>query len=376
MIQARGLVKRFGARVAVDNLSMQGPGAFMSVGTLGPGNAGNIVIEGLDGVAATRITLADGASISSTSAIDPNFVWDFLGSAGSISIRAQSLALEGGSTLSVDTESEEGGGVIDLAVGALDISGGSAVSARTTGFGDAGNRQTTDTTRRAYDMLSEAFGPGFNGPFLMVLDTPGGSADLPKAQQLTDAIRNTEGVASASDPILLDEQKLTLINVFATTSPQDEATTELVHRLRDETIPPVAASASASRRMRSLYSAVNDLRFAFAVTSERSTFTVPSSREATSAMRVIHPILPAPSTVISGRPLSHACWQKGRRKREDDSGADGGSRRQLPRDHHESAIAGCLRAAIERESAAARTSRKNYRSQLRRHPGDAGWSES
>ncbi len=110
------------------------------------------------------------------------------------------------------------------------------------GFGDAGNRKTTDTTRRAYDLLSDAFGPGFNGPFLMVLDTPGGSSDLPKAQQLTDAIRKTEGVASASDPILLDEQKLTLINVFATTSPQDEATTELVHRLRDETIPPIAAS--------------------------------------------------------------------------------------------------------------------------------------
>jgi RND superfamily putative drug exporter len=110
------------------------------------------------------------------------------------------------------------------------------------GFGDAGNRQTSDTTRRAYDMLSDAFGPGFNGPFLIVLDTPGGSADLPKAQQLTDAIRKTEGVASASDPILLDAQKLTLINVFATTSPQDEETTQLVHRLRNETIPPVAES--------------------------------------------------------------------------------------------------------------------------------------
>jgi putative drug exporter of the RND superfamily len=110
------------------------------------------------------------------------------------------------------------------------------------GFGDAGNRQTTDTTRRAYDTLSEAFGPGFNGPFLMVVDTPGGSSDLPKVRQLAEAIRDTDGVASASDPILLDEQKLTLINVFATTAPQDEETTELVHRLRNETIPPVAQS--------------------------------------------------------------------------------------------------------------------------------------
>lgn len=110
------------------------------------------------------------------------------------------------------------------------------------GFSDAGNRQTTDTTRRAYDMLSDAFGPGFNGPFLMVLDTPNGAADLPKAQQLTDAIRKTPGVASASDPIALPEQKLTIINVFATSSPQDEETTDLVHRLRNDTIPPVAQS--------------------------------------------------------------------------------------------------------------------------------------
>src|SRR5690606_25375648 len=44
------------------------------------------------------------------------------------------------------------------------------------GFSDAGNRLESDTTRRAYDMLSEAFGPGFNQPFLMVVDTPNGEA--------------------------------------------------------------------------------------------------------------------------------------------------------------------------------------------------------
>lgn len=110
------------------------------------------------------------------------------------------------------------------------------------GFGDAGNRQETDTTRRAYDMLSDAFGPGFNGPFLMVIDAPEGEADLPGAQQLAGAITNTEGVASVSEPMLIPGANLILINVFADSAPQDIETTRLVHRLRDEVIPPVEQS--------------------------------------------------------------------------------------------------------------------------------------
>jgi RND superfamily putative drug exporter len=43
------------------------------------------------------------------------------------------------------------------------------------GFSDAGNRSESDTTRRAYDLISEGFGPGFNGPFLLAAETPGGA---------------------------------------------------------------------------------------------------------------------------------------------------------------------------------------------------------
>jgi putative drug exporter of the RND superfamily len=45
------------------------------------------------------------------------------------------------------------------------------------GFGDAGNRPTTDTTRRAYDLLADGFGPGFNGPLLLVAQAPRGQGD-------------------------------------------------------------------------------------------------------------------------------------------------------------------------------------------------------
>jgi RND superfamily putative drug exporter len=110
------------------------------------------------------------------------------------------------------------------------------------GFSDAGNRLETDTTRRAYDMLTEGFGPGFNAPFFIVVDTPNGAADLPKVEQLATAMRQTDNVASVADPVLLPEARLALVYVFAESSPQDEETTDLVHTLRNETIPPVVAS--------------------------------------------------------------------------------------------------------------------------------------
>ena len=46
------------------------------------------------------------------------------------------------------------------------------------GFGDSGNKPKGDTSREAYDLLAEGFGPGFNGPLLLAAETPGGAADL------------------------------------------------------------------------------------------------------------------------------------------------------------------------------------------------------
>ncbi len=109
------------------------------------------------------------------------------------------------------------------------------------GFADAGNRLETDTTRRAYDMLTQAFGPGFNSPFWIVIDTPNGTADAPKVQQFSDAIGRTAGVGSIATQAM-PEAKLAIVNVFADSEPQDKQTTELVHRLRNQTIPPVAES--------------------------------------------------------------------------------------------------------------------------------------
>jgi len=113
------------------------------------------------------------------------------------------------------------------------------------GFGDAGNRPESDSSRQAYDLLSEGFGPGFNGSILVVAQRDGGGPpDAADLNALAGRLESTEGVDSVTEPQILGESDLALINVFPTTAPQDEETTDLVHRLRNEAIPPVEAETS------------------------------------------------------------------------------------------------------------------------------------
>jgi RND superfamily putative drug exporter len=111
------------------------------------------------------------------------------------------------------------------------------------GFGDAGNRPESDTSRRAYDLLSEGFGPGFNAPILVVADGGDASPDGAALQELRSALESTEGVSSVNGPIPISDS-VALINVFPRFEPQDDETTDLVHRLRNETIPPVESESS------------------------------------------------------------------------------------------------------------------------------------
>jgi putative drug exporter of the RND superfamily len=105
------------------------------------------------------------------------------------------------------------------------------------GFSDEGNYPEGTTTRKAYDLIVDGFGPGFNGPLLItaLLDSP---ADLAKVQALVAEVRTTPGVVSASDPIPNGPNpEAALIQVIPATSPQDEATEALVATLREEVIP-------------------------------------------------------------------------------------------------------------------------------------------
>jgi RND superfamily putative drug exporter len=104
------------------------------------------------------------------------------------------------------------------------------------GVADAGNDPTSLTTRRAYDLLSQGFGPGFNGPLLLASEVHS-PADADAAARLGDRIARDPGVAQVSPPIQSPNGKGVLLRVVSKGSPQDQSTTELVHRLRDVTVP-------------------------------------------------------------------------------------------------------------------------------------------
>jgi putative drug exporter of the RND superfamily len=114
------------------------------------------------------------------------------------------------------------------------------------GFGDAGNRPTSDTTRRAYDLLADGFGPGFNGPLLVVAETPGGAADNQTIDRLTAALRNTSGVALTSQPLANQAGDAAVLQVIPTSAPQDQATSDLVNRLRDGVVPAITHHSDVS----------------------------------------------------------------------------------------------------------------------------------
>ena len=104
------------------------------------------------------------------------------------------------------------------------------------GFPDDGTAPTSETRRLAYDLLSEGFGPGFNGPLLLAVEIDDPAA-LQELDQLTTAIEATPGVAAVTPPQPNEAGDAAIIQVIPTTSPQDQATTELVRTLRADVIP-------------------------------------------------------------------------------------------------------------------------------------------
>ena len=110
------------------------------------------------------------------------------------------------------------------------------------GFPDAGNRSTDSMTRQAYDLISEGFGPGANGPLLVTVDLarPGSAADL---GELERRLRAEEGVAFVAPPRLSPAGDAAIIPVIPESSPQDAATQDLVDRLRGDLPAETAAGA-------------------------------------------------------------------------------------------------------------------------------------
>ena len=131
---------------------------------------------------------------------------------------------------------------LPLAIAALIVMLALAVPALSLRLGssDAGQDPESATTRKAYDLLADGFGPGFNGTFQIVVKTPNGKADLAKAQQLADTLSSTDGLAAVGPPVPSPNGKIALIEARPTTAPQAAATSRLIDTLRDDVVPKAA----------------------------------------------------------------------------------------------------------------------------------------
>jgi putative drug exporter of the RND superfamily len=112
------------------------------------------------------------------------------------------------------------------------------------GQSDTGNDPTSLTSRRAYDLLAQGFGRGFNGPLQVVAQLPR-SADGVALDKIGATLRQTPGVASVSGPTLSPGGATAVYQAFPRSSPQSNATTQLVNRLRHGRLPAAERSTGA-----------------------------------------------------------------------------------------------------------------------------------
>jgi RND superfamily putative drug exporter len=117
----------------------------------------------------------------------------------------------------------------------------SPVASLRLGFSDDSGKAATNPARVAYDLVSEGFGAGLNGPFIVAIETKT-AGDQMAVVELATAVSQDAGVAAAI-PLPMDPASTYgAMSVIPDSSPQDEATTDLLNRLRDEVIPSVTNS--------------------------------------------------------------------------------------------------------------------------------------
>ena len=116
------------------------------------------------------------------------------------------------------------------------------------GEADQGNDPPSTTTRQAYDLLAQGFGPGFNGP-LEVVTVERGATQPAVMSALRRAIAATPDVSHVGPsitPPARGGENVTLIDVYPRSAPQDAATTRLIDQLRHHTIPRAATGTGVT----------------------------------------------------------------------------------------------------------------------------------
>ena len=115
-------------------------------------------------------------------------------------------------------------------------------------FPDGGTSPKRTTNRQAYDLLTKGFGPGFNGPVLLVADQRalGSRNDVPAVQE---AVAKDPNVAFVAPPIDSPDGDIALLPVIPRTPPSAEATEDLVLRLRNNVLPTAISDADSNLRV-------------------------------------------------------------------------------------------------------------------------------
>ncbi|HWI94751.1 MAG TPA: MMPL family transporter [Solirubrobacterales bacterium] len=112
------------------------------------------------------------------------------------------------------------------------------------GSNDAGTDPAGSSTREAYDLLAEGFGPGFNGPFAMVAALPGKGEDEALVT-LRNQMKEEEGVAKVTAITLNPAENTGVFQLYPTTSPQSADTTKLLDHIRGDVLPPIEQKTGA-----------------------------------------------------------------------------------------------------------------------------------
>jgi RND superfamily putative drug exporter len=125
------------------------------------------------------------------------------------------------------------------------------------GFPDAGNDPPDTMTRQAYDLMTEGFGAGTNGPLVIAAEMPGpsGKADV---EALVTRLREEQGVAYVPAPRYNSDSTAAIVTAIPSTSPQEEATSELVDHLRGTVIPETLGSSDVTALVGGVNAALED----------------------------------------------------------------------------------------------------------------------
>src|SRR3954452_23500428 len=125
------------------------------------------------------------------------------------------------------------------------------------GFPDAGNDPASTMTRQAYDLNTEGFGPGANGPLVIAAALPGASAK-PKVDAFAVRLRADREVAFVVPPRINEAGDAAIVTVIPKGSPQDKETSDLVERIRDDVVPRSFAGTGVDVKVGGVTAALED----------------------------------------------------------------------------------------------------------------------